>query len=232
MRLFAIADPHLSHIQPKPMTVFGGHWSGHPEAFFDRWREVVRDDDVVIVAGDISWALKLPDAMHDLEMIAALPGEKILLRGNHDYWWPSISKLRAALPARMHALQNDSVVVGRVAIAGTRGWTCPGSDDFTPEDQKIFDRELERFRLALKSLEGKTFDRLVIALHFPPTNGAFEPSGFTALIEQARPDAVVYGHLHGIHQARALRSWHGIPLHYVACDAVAFTPQLVLEDVG
>ncbi len=231
MRLLAIADPHLGSVVAKPMTIFGGNWAGHPEAFFERWRETVRDDDCVLIAGDVSWALKLTEAMPDLEMIAALPGEKIILRGNHDYWWPSISKLRAALPARMHALQNDSIVIGRTAIAGTRGWTCPGGDDFTADDEKIYIREIERLRLALKSLEGKSYDRLVIALHFPPTNGGFEPNGFTELIEQAQPDAVVFGHLHGANPARVLRHWRGIPMCFVAADAVRFVPQVILEEV-
>ncbi len=231
MRLLAIADPHLGSVVAKPMTIFGGNWAGHPEAFFERWRETVRDDDCVLIAGDISWALKLEEAMPDLEMIAALPGEKIILRGNHDYWWPSISKLRAALPAQMHAIQNDSFVIGRTAIAGTRGWTCPGGDDFTADDEKIYIREIERLRLALKSLEGKTYDQLVIALHFPPTNGGFEPNGFTELIEQARPDAVVFGHLHGANPARVLREWRGIPMRFVAADAVRFVPQVILEEV-
>jgi uncharacterized protein len=231
MRLLAIADPHLGSVVAKPMTIFGGNWAGHPEAFFERWRETAQDDDCVLIAGDISWALKLEEAMPDLEMIAALPGEKIILRGNHDYWWPSISKLRAALPARMHALQNDSIVIGRTAIAGTRGWTCPGGEDFTADDEKIYVREIERLRLALKSLEGKVYDRLVIALHFPPTNGGFEPNGFTELIEQAQPDAVVFGHLHGANPTRVLRHWRGIPMYFVAADAVRFVPQVVLEEV-
>jgi uncharacterized protein len=229
MRLFAIADPHLSSVHPKPMSVFGGNWSGHPAIFFDRWRETVLEDDVVIVAGDISWALKLEDALPDLLSIADLPGRKVILRGNHDYWWPSISKLRNALPFNMQALQNDSIVIGDTAICGTRGWTCPGNDDFTNEDEKIYARELERFKLALQSLKDKSYKKLVIALHYPPTNGVFAPSGFTDLIEQAKPDAVVYGHLHGVHPTRALSSWKETKLHFVACDAVEFRPQMLFE---
>jgi uncharacterized protein len=238
MRLFAIADPHLSKLQPKPMDIFGGNWQGHPGLFFERWREVVAPEDIVIVAGDISWALRLPEAMADLEDIAALPGQKILLRGNHDYWWPSISKLRAALPAGMLALQNDSVILDfgaeKLAIAGTRGWTCPGQaypgDTWNLEDEKIYKRELERLALATKSLVGQHYDRLVIALHYPPTNVRFEPSGFTALIEAARPDALVYGHLHGVNPQRVLRHWNGIPTKLVAADAVEFRPQLILTE--
>jgi uncharacterized protein len=228
-RLLAIADPHLSSVHGKRMDVFGGNWQGHPEVFFERWRETVLNDDVVLIAGDISWAMKLEEALADLRDIDALPGRKIMIRGNHDYWWQSISKVRQALPASIQALQNDSVVIGDTAILGARGWTCPGSDDYTPDDEKIYLRELERLKLAQKTLVGKTYSKLVLMLHYPPTGGAFQPSGFTKFIEQLEPDAVVYGHLHGISSARVLRNWKGVPLHYVACDAVRFVPQVISD---
>ncbi|MEM7738582.1 MAG: metallophosphoesterase [Deinococcota bacterium] len=162
MRLFAIADPHLSKAQPKPMNIFGGNWQGHPEIFFERWRETVAADDVVLIPGDISWAMHLDDALLDLADIVALPGYKILLRGNHDYWWSSIGKVRRSLPAGMWALQNDAFVISvlpvdedgadyvhitntpqdipavpdarHILIAGTRGWDCPGSGQFDDDD--------------------------------------------------------------------------------------------------
>ena len=231
MRLLAIADPHLSSVSPKPMDIFGGNWHGHPQMFFEQWRKTVRDDDVVIIAGDISWGLRLEDALPDLLEIADLPGRIIILRGNHDYWWGSIGKVRAVLPPRMHAIQNDSLVIGNTAILGSRGWKSPGSDDFGADDEKIYQRELERLRLSVKSLEGKSYDRLVLALHFPPTNGMFEESGFTDIIEELKPDAVVYGHLHGVSPTRVLREWCGIPLHFVAADAVKFVPQVIFESL-
>ncbi len=230
-RLLAIADPHLSSVQGKSMNVFGGNWTGHPQAFFERWQETVRADDIVLIAGDISWGMKLEEAIPDLEQIHELPGQKIIIRGNHDYWWNTISKVRAALPSSIKALQHDSLVIGDVAILGSRGWTCPGNEDFAADDEKIYLRELERLKLAEQSLQGKTFSRTVLMLHYPPTNGAFAPSGFTSFIEQLNPTAVVYGHLHGIDQNRVLRRWNGIPLHYVACDAVRFKPQVVFDNI-
>jgi hypothetical protein len=231
MRLYAIADPHLSSVVAKPMSVFGGAWSDHPDVLLRRWRETVREDDTVIVAGDISWALKLEDALPDLAVLADLPGKKILLRGNHDYWWPSISKLRAALPTGMFALQNDSIVVGQTAIVGTRGWACPGSEDFKQEDEKIYLRELERLRLAIRTLQGQSFKRVVVALHYPPVNARFEANGFTEILEALDPTGVVFGHLHGVHPGRVPRDWKGIPFHFVSCDGVGFRPQLLLEKV-
>ncbi len=230
MRLFAIADPHLSRAAPKPMDIFGPAWEGHPEAFFDNWRQVVSDDDVVLVPGDISWALRLEDALLDLHDIAALPGQKVLLRGNHDYWWPSISRLRQALPAGMHAVQNDALMVKGVVVAGTRGWIAPGSHGFTQQDDKIYRREVERLRLSLTAAERLEGSFRVVMLHFPPTNSRLEPSGFTELIEAAAPDALVYGHVHG-DQEGLLRELGDVDVRFVAADALGFTP-LLIHDFG
>src|SRR5690625_2148275 len=144
MRVFAIADPHLSSQQDKPMDVFGPGWQGHPERFFSGWAATDADGDLVLVPGDISWALRLEAALPDLQAIAALPGEKVLLRGNYDYWWPSISRLRAALPPRMHAIQNDALRIGEYRIAGSRGWRGPGARGFTAQHLRQQRREPER----------------------------------------------------------------------------------------
>ncbi|MBB6096836.1 hypothetical protein HNR42_000248 [Deinobacterium chartae] len=231
MNVYAIADPHLSRARPKPMDIFGGNWSGHPAAFFEGWRETVGPDDLVLVPGDISWAMRLEEARLDLEDIAALPGIKVLSRGNHDYWWPSISRLRAALPPGMHALQNDALRIGNVVVCGSRGWVCPGSEGFTDDDEKIYTREVERLRLSLeaaRTLAAPEQLPVVVMLHYPPTNSAFEPSGFTALIERYLPSGVTYGHLHGVNPDRLLKHWCGIPLHFVAADALRFRPKRIL----
>lgn len=227
MRLYAIADPHLSRADPKPMTIFGSGWEGHPDAFFDGWRSVVTDDDLVLVPGDISWALRLPQALADLDDIGRLPGKKVLLRGNHDYWWPSISKLRRALPEGMYAIQNDALVVDGVVVAGTRGWTCPGSPSFSEEDERIYQRELERLALSLAAARSHDGRYRVVMLHFPPTNARLEPSGFTELIEAYAPDALVFGHVHG--DERVLSSLGDIAVHFVAADALGFVPRLLAE---
>lgn len=225
MRLFAIADPHLSRANPKPMDIFGGNWQGHPEAFFAGWREVVTEEDIVLIPGDISWAMRLEEALPDLEDIAALPGKKVLLRGNHDYWWASVSKVRKVLPPNMYVIQNDALLLDDLVIAGTRGWVCPGSYEFTAEDQKIYEREVERLKLSLqaaKKLKGK---KLVVMLHFPLTNARLEPSGFTELILEAKPDAVVFGHIHG--EKLTLPDLVPIAVHFVAADALGFRPKQI-----
>lgn len=233
MRVLAIADPHLSRRDPKPMDVFGPGWEGHPQAFFDGWRRVVREDDLVLVPGDLSWAMRLEDALVDLEELAALPGHKVILRGNHDYWWPSIGKLRAALPPSMQALQNDAVRVGDVVVAGTRGWTSPGSHEFTEHDEKIHRRELERLDLSLRHAERlrEEGDRTVVMLHFPPTNPRLEPSGFLDRIAAFAPDALVFGHVHGGRE-QVVQEMPGVRVRFVAADALGFEPAVVLPDPG
>ncbi len=227
MRILAIADPHLSRAHPKPMDVFGGNWEGHPDAFFEGWCEVVRDGDLVLVPGDISWAMKLDEALLDLHDIAELPGEKVLLRGNHDYWWPSISKLRAALPSGMYALQNDALRFGDVVVAGTRGWVCPGGHGFDEQEEKIYLRELERLRLSLAEAKKLGGERLIVMLHYPPTNVRLEPSGFTDILLKHAPDALVFGHMHG--DERVIRELGDIDVHFVAADALRFRPELIFE---
>ena len=255
MRIFAIADPHLSKCHPKPMDIFGGNWQGHPEIFFERWQEVVNENDLVLIPGDISWAMHLEEAMEDLADIAALNGKKLLLRGNHDYWWNSISKVRNALPDDMYALQNDAFRFeaesgAGVVIAGTRAWNCPESFDFDSKDEKIYLREAERLKLSLAEAQKllQEGDKLIVMLHFPPTNFRLEPSLFTTLIAEHNPDILVYGHVHGFEKnsfeldnntkenaPKILLDFKSISqtsktvIHFVAADALAFRPQLLLE---
>lgn len=228
MRLFAIADPHLSRADPKPMTIFGPGWEGHPDAFFRGWRSVVDDDDLVLVPGDVSWAMRFDDALLDLRDIADLPGRKVLLRGNHDYWWPSISKLRRDLPKGMYAVQNDAVVVDGVVVAGTRGWVCPGSRGFGEQDERIYRREAERLALSLRAAERLEGDYRVVMLHFPPTNPRLEASEFTRLIAAAEPDALVFGHVHGEPDG-VLEELGSTDVHFVAADALGFVPRLICD---
>ena len=230
MRVLAIADPHLSRVQPKPMDVFGPGWEGHPEAFFDGWRRTVEDGDLVLVPGDLSWAMRLEDALADLRDLDDLPGTKVILRGNHDYWWPSIGKLRDALPPSLRAIQNDAVRIGDVVIAGTRGWTCPGSFDFTQHDEKIYRRELSRLDLSLAHAERllQPGDRVAVMLHYPPTNGRLEPSGFTERIQAFGPDLLVFGHLHG-GRPPPVPEIPPVRVRFVAADALAFVPLVVLD---
>ena len=119
MAVFAIGDLHLPGHEKKPMDVFGSHWDRHFETISDHWRQLISQEDIVLIPGDISWAMQLAQAADDLNAIAALPGRKLLLRGNHDYWWNSLSKLRAVLPEGMFAFQNDGILLDVLVFCGT-----------------------------------------------------------------------------------------------------------------
>lgn len=210
------------------MAIFGPAWDGHPDRFFTAWRETVEESDIVLIPGDISWAMSLDDALHDLRAIAELPGQKVLLRGNHDYWWPSISKLRAALPPNMFAIQNDALRINNIVISGTRGWIAPGSHGFTDHDEKIWRREVARLQLSVAAAVQRPGDYHVMMLHFPPTNTRLEANELTEVIERAQPDALVFGHVHS-EEELILPHFPGIAVHFVAADALQFKPALIKE---
>ena len=156
MKIFAIGDLHLSMGEDieKPMDIFGGEWVGHAEKLYNNWTESVTNDDIVIVCGDISWGLRLDEAVADLEWIHNLPGTKVFFKGNHDLWWQSAGRLNKMYDdGTMNFMQCKAYIAGDVAICGSRGWICPGTDGFSEHDRKIYDREAARLRLSLE--EGK-----------------------------------------------------------------------------
>ena len=227
MAIYAIGDLHLPGNHDKPMNVFGIQWDNHFETIQNNWRECVREDDVVLIPGDISWAMRLEDAVSDLESIAELPGEKILIRGNHDYWWSSIGKVREVLPSRMHALQNDAIAIGDTVFCGTRGWTFP--TEFSPleaQELKIFNREVARLEMSLNDAVKKAGDKPVIALmHFPPLLVDGLETAFSQTLENAGVADVVYGHLHGIGIKNGFSGTRrGVRYHLVSCDSIEFAP--------
>lgn len=232
MKIFAISDLHLSGHAPKPMEIFGRHWENHWSRIREAWRELVDGGDAVLIPGDISWAMTLEQADTDLMDIAEMPGTKLLLRGNHDYWWSSINRVRSRLPDSVAALQNDALRMGPAVICGTRGWTCPGSSAWEgSSDEKIYLRELIRLRLSLEAAKRllEPDDTLVAMLHFPPFNERLEQSGFSALLEEYGVKIAVYGHLHGLSTGSAFEGErNGIHYHMVSCDYLGFTPKLIL----
>ena len=158
MNVFAISDLHLSVNNPKPMDIFGPQWESYLDKIFLDWQEKVEEDDLVLLAGDFSWAMKLEDSVSDFEMIKKLPGKKVIIRGNHDYWWKSITAVRKILPENFYAIQNDALKFQDVIVCGTRLWNLPDMKKFTEEDEKIYKRELIRLRLTLENAK-KTSNR-------------------------------------------------------------------------
>lgn len=233
MRVFAIGDPHLSAVDPKPMNVFGGNWDNHLERMQRAWREAVTDEDLVLIPGDISWAMHLEGAAPDLESLGCLPGRSAIIRGNHDYWWSSLSKVRSILPERMQAVQNNALDFGPVLVAGTRLWTSPGSQVFkSEEDEKIYRRELGRLELSLRAAEKirREGQPLIVMLHYPPFNERTEDNDATRMLENFAADIVVYGHLHDKSTRYAFEGErNGIVYHLTSCDHLDFVPKLIWE---
>lgn len=229
MRIFALSDFHLSSSGDKPMDKFGPHWTNHAQQIKDICSKLISQDDLFLIPGDHSWGLRLEDAIDDLKFIESLPGHKILCRGNHDYWWQGITKIRQSFPG-LTFLQNDAVTLPQgISICGTRGWTLPGTPGFQKgKDEKYLDREVTRLKLALDALDPQARLRIVL-MHYPPllSNKLYTP--FSQAMTEARVDLCVYGHVH-------LSKWgtvevpvfdgrhHGVCYHMVACDVLNFTP--------
>ena len=227
--VYAIGDLHLSLSVPdKAMDVFGARWKDHAERIKEAWQNTVREDDLVLIPGDISWAMYLQDAIADLAFIGSLRGKKLLLRGNHDYWWQSVTKVRTALPEGTFALQNDVFRFGEITVCGTRGWTVPESAHFKESaDRKLFERELIRLDLSLNRLEPGT--TAVGMLHYPPFSESGEKSAFAKRFEEAGVKHVVYGHLHGASLKFAFNGEKdGVTYHCVSADSLDFAPKRIL----
>lgn len=223
MKIFAISDLHIPTSTNKPMDVFGGNWVGYLDKIRLDWQSKVTDEDLVLIGGDISWAMNIEDAKKDLEFFEGLKGKKILIKGNHDYWWSGITKVRDVLPNNVYALQNDSIKFENYVICGSRCWSVPGAPDFNEQDMKIYLRETERLKLSLTSAKKlmEEGDKLIALIHYPPFNVKRENSAFTDVFEQFGVDTVVYGHLHGKDvRADKLLNKNGINYYLTSCDLV------------
>lgn len=229
MGLYAIGDLHFSFASSKPMDIFGEQWKEHDKRIMENWKKIISPEDTVLIPGDISWGMRFADAAADLDVIDGLPGRKVLLSGNHDYWWKSSSKLAGHYP-RMKFLKNDAAVWKNWFLCGARGWTCPNDMAFTAEDEKIYRRELIRLRLSLDCAMGQGAEKILVMLHFPPVNEKHEPSGFTELFSQYPVKEVVYGHLHGetSHRMALEGNREGIRYQLTSSDYLDFCPKRIL----
>lgn len=225
MSIFAIGDLHLSNDSDKPMDIFG--WINHKEKIFEYWKTNVKETDLVLLAGDISWANYLEEAKADLDEICAMPGKKLIVKGNHDFWWSTLKKMRESYP-KLEFLHNNCFVYEDVVIAGTRGWNLPGKSNLSEDDQKIYQREVARLKLSLN--EAKKSDKdIIVMMHYPPMNEMFESSMFTECIEEYNVKQVIYGHLHGKEGFKAGFSGqrNGITYSLVSCDFLDFNLKLI-----
>lgn len=224
VRIFAIGDLHLPGGSEKPMDIFGAHWEGHFVKISRDWMSRVQPHDIILIPGDISWAMQMEAAKGDLYAIASLPGRKILIRGNHDYWWSSISKLRGLLPEGMFALQNDAVLLDGYVFCGSRGWTIP-EDENDLENQRLYQRELMRVELSLQRGKAlaKSGEPMIAMIHYPPVEVSGQNSPMSELFDAYGVRHVVYGHLHGAANANAFKGMVGQVQYYpVSCDGLGF----------
>ncbi len=232
MRIFAIADLHLSFAVDKPMDIFGSAWADHPRRIREAWTGTVENGDVVLIPGDISWAMRLAEAAPDFAFLEELPGTKVIIRGNHDYWWSSLSKVRKALPPSVIPLQNNSVVFGSTRIAGTRLWIDPSLqlENASPDDDKIWDREVERLKLSLASLPGG-LERKIVMTHFPPISLHGRESRAVEAAREYGCDVWVFGHMHlgSLDYGGFNRTIDGIRFEFVSADYLNFRPKFIIE---
>jgi predicted phosphohydrolase len=245
MSIWAIGDLHLSFgIPNKEMDIFGEAWIGWTEKIKKNWIENIQPQDLVLIPGDISWAKHLEEAVVDLKWIDALPGTKVMIRGNHDYWWASASKIKQILPSSIHIISNDAYDWEDVSICGVRLWDTseygfkefiemrenkrerPLTEDDNDQEkaQKIFDRELGRLEMSLKCLN-KDAALKIAMVHYPPIGADLQDSQTSKLLEKYCVNICVFGHLHNIKQsAKMFGEKNGIRYYLTSCDYLKFMP--------
>lgn len=254
MKLWALSDPHLTLSTPqKAMHVFGEVWRDHPDRIRENWCRLVGADDVVVLPGDISWASRLDDALTDLEFLHRLPGTKVLLDGNHERWWNTLSQVRAELPPSIKAISGDHVEVGDWLVFGTRLWetrqidcdamvawnqsTDKRPDKRTPleaeKNEKIFQRELARLDRCIQALPNRPWLKRICLTHYPPVGPGLDPTPVSDLVERSGASLCVFGHLHSLKQdpTGRPREWFGSArgVRYVlaSADYLEMTPILL-----
>lgn len=233
MSIFAIGDLHLSFHEEvdKPMEVFGPRWESHVERLEEAWRDLISVEDTIILAGDISWGLKLEEAIPDLEWIDAMPGRKVIIKGNHDLWWKGITKLNQMYES-ITFLQNDCYLAEDYFICGSRGWICPGDRDFTAADEKIFNREILRLERSILAAKNRGDNKIIMVTHFPPTNDRLQSSLMTEMFEKVGIWKAIYGHLHGEEAfGKGLKGMRGgVEYQLVSLDYLNCVPLRITED--
>ena len=235
MKIFAISDLHLSFGEniDKPMDKFGDGWENHAVRLRESWEELVSEGDLVLIPGDISWGLRLDEAIADFDWLHSLPGIKIISKGNHDLWWNRI-KYMNTLYEDIIFLQNDCYLPENtdLVITASRGWPYPGSDEYTEHDEKIYARELQRLKLGLDAAKAKAPDaRIIACLHYPPSDPAGRETGFTQLLEEYKVWKCVYGHLHGSAAfGRGIKGeCRGVQYQLVSLDYLGARPRLIYD---
>lgn len=229
-KIFAISDLHLSFSADKPMNVFGSRWDNYEERLRQNWQEQITKDDVVLMPGDTSWATYVKDACADFEYINKLNGTKIISKGNHDYWWETLSKLNAFLETNLfHTVRfvhNTTEVFGSVAVCGTKGYPETEQEPDCDEERKLYRRELARLENAVSEAKKTGAEKIIVMLHYPP--GA--NTAFAKVMQEEKVDFCVFGHLHGGYYGNAVQgNVRGVEYRLVSCDYLKFKPLKICE---
>ncbi|MES2199680.1 MAG: metallophosphoesterase [Chlamydiota bacterium] len=243
MSIWVLSDLHLAVGNPsKDMSVFGPSWERYMDKIEKNWRSCVQEEDLVLIPGDISWASTLEQAKIDLNWIHALPGTKVIIKGNHDYWWASNAKMEAALPSSIHYIYNNAFHWKDITLAGSRLWDTE-EYNFTPfiefvenprerkenkvsleESQKIFEKELERLRRSLECLDPKASFRIAL-VHYPPIGSQLEASKASNILEEFHIDICVFGHLHNVREnSLPFGTKEGVQYVFASADYLDFMP--------
>lgn len=224
MAIWAIADLHLSFNENKPMDIFGENWKNHEKKIKQDWLSKVTDNDTVLLPGDFSWSMYLEDTVKDFEYIDQLPGKKILLKGNHDYWWTTVTKMRKFLEEQgfknIDFLHNNSFEYEGVIIAGTKGWALSGEE----YDEKLVQREMLRLELSIEDGIKKYGDdkEVIVCMHYPPTTKNGEMN-FINIMKKYNVKRCYYGHLHSTAIQGAVEGeFYGVGLKLVSADGLDF----------
>ncbi|MGE5472645.1 MAG: metallophosphoesterase [Ignavibacteriales bacterium] len=229
MALFAISDMHLSLGNDKPMDIFSDKWEGHAQKIQENWAKTVTEADTVLIPGDVCWATYINDAFEDFKFIDSLPGRKIILKGNHDYWWETASKMNKFLSKNsfnnIFFLHNNFFEYGDWAICGTRGWPS-GEETQGESDKKMFLREVSRLEFSIKSATDAGKKDIIAALHFPPFSCG--EKGFIEVMKKYAVKICVYGHLHGDFSAARQGIIEGIDFRFASADYLDFMPKRIL----
>ena len=228
MSLYAIGDLHLSFSAEKPMDVFGDKWENHAEKLRQGFSKL-NEDDVCVICGDLSWGMGLEQTREDFLFIHSLPGKKIILKGNHDYWWSTASKFEKFCIengfADLHLLNNNCYEYGDYAICGTRGWFFE-EERSGQHDEKVFKRELLRLEASLKAAGDRS---KLVFLHYPPRYKGYECAEILKLLETYGVRRCFYGHLHGgSHKLAMEGQWDGVEFRLTSADYLSFQPYPVI----
>ena len=227
MAIYAIGDLHLSVAAKKPMDIFDG-WENHAEKIVQNWEKKIKPEDTVVLDGDTSWGMSLAQALPDFRLIDRLPGKKIIIKGNHDYWWASVTKMKATFAENeldsLYILHNNSFSVEGVHICGSRGWLFENGQS---HDAKLVNREAIRIDASIRSVGNQAGEKILF-LHYPPIYGWQTLEPFIAVMQSHGIKRCYYGHIHGVGHKNAVQGIvRGIDFRMISADYIAFDPVLV-----